>query len=77
MTATLELERRRRDARLAEAQALEARAGSSGEEPMAEVARAHVARLRAYIAQGRVRALEAGAHPNKPCGEPVYASGGR
>ena len=76
MTATLELERRRRDARLAEAQALEART-VSGDEPMAEVAKAHVARLRAYIAQGRVRALEAGAHPNKPCGEPVYASGGR
>ncbi|AWN40642.1 hypothetical protein [Methylobacterium durans] len=71
MSAILEFERQQRDAKLAEVRRLAAHA-PEGPGGMAHEAVAHVARLRAYIAQGRVRALEAGSHPHKPCGEPRY-----
>ena len=74
VSSILSQERQQRDAKLEEVRRLDE---LNPEEPhrMTHEATTHVARLRAYIAQGRVRALEAGAHPHKPCGEPRYPSG--
>jgi len=71
--AILEHERQQRDAKLEEVRRLE---GSRPEEAhpmrMAHEALTYVAHLRAFVAQGRVRALEAGSHPHKLCDEPWY-----
>ncbi|MDR7037687.1 MULTISPECIES: hypothetical protein [Methylobacterium] len=71
MSAILEFERQQRDAKLEEVRRL-AEDRPDGAARRAHEALTHVVRLRAFIAEGRVRALEAGSHPHKPCGEPRY-----
>lgn len=73
MDSVLEKQRQQWDALVEEVRRLETMRPEAAR-PQSWEAILHVTRLRVHIAWGRVRALEAGVHPNKPCGEPRFGS---